>query len=509
MNTLKSLARKRLTKGAIFVIIIGGVAPSTVSSGIFPSLFGLTGITQLPLMLLIGAALLMLVSVGYVAMSGRVRHTGAFYAFIAKGLLKPLGVAAGYVSVATYVMLHAALYGAVGFTAAQMMSKYVNWPWWVWSAIVLGIVAFGVGPRGVQLSKNVMLVLVTIEIVVLILLSLSGLLHPAHGYALHASFSPVGLTWTAASLSLVGVWLSFTGFEQGAIHSETAVDHVHTVRWATFLALIGMAGVYTLNAFAQVVHYGPGQVAAVGLANGPETMFQLGNPLLAQFGRVSYLTSLIAAILAFHFAGAHYFFALGRERVLPLWMANSGPNGPRAGSYIQSACAAVIIAVFAVTHGDPQLLLFFGLGTLGGLSIMLLITVTMAAVIGFYLRNPDFRTENWFVRVGAPLLSLLILVPTDVVAVTNFNDLLGGSADTKPFTVFGILTLAVVACVGFLVGVRLKFVHPDVYERIGTGAQVTVDDSGPIVSLPVMREGRTEVPIVPMVTGGTREGEYR
>src|SRR5690606_24504397 len=82
---------------------------------------------------------------------------------------------------------------------------------------------------------------------------------------------------------------------------------------------------------------------------GPDIMFvflqEQGSVLLADIGNLLFVTSLFAALMAFHNAAARYFFSLGRARVLPHVLARAGRtnHAPVAGSLAQSALALTLI----------------------------------------------------------------------------------------------------------------------------------------------------------------------
>ena len=64
------------------------------------------------------AVVLAVFATGYMAMSRRITHSGAFYAFVTRGLGRPAGVAAALIALVAYTFLQVGLYGALG-PAAQ------------------------------------------------------------------------------------------------------------------------------------------------------------------------------------------------------------------------------------------------------------------------------------------------------------------------------------------------------------------------------------------------------
>src|SRR5215472_2092970 len=136
------------------------------------------------------------------------------------------------------------------------------------------------------------------------------------------------------------------------------------------------------------ISYGPAHVVSVARQQGPGQLFGVGSQVLSDIGQSLFLTSLFAAMIAFHSAVGRYLFPLGRERVLPRWLGRPGPSGaPVAASLVQ---------------------LFFYLGTTGGFGVLVLAAATSIAVIVFFAR--DRRGESLWSAVIAPVLSAAALV---------------------------------------------------------------------------------------------------
>src|SRR4051812_46048415 len=115
--------------------ILAGVAPLTVTAGVVPTAYAVTGLTSVPAAFLVVAVVLGIFAVGYVAMARRIPNSGAFYAFISQGLGKPAGVGAALVAVAAYNLLQVGLYGMIGpFLASYAKDNFdVDAPWGVWA----------------------------------------------------------------------------------------------------------------------------------------------------------------------------------------------------------------------------------------------------------------------------------------------------------------------------------------------------------------------------------------
>src|SRR6185437_4542073 len=137
-----------------------------------------------------------------------------------------------------------------------------------------------------------------------------------------------------------------------------------TIPVTTYLALGVIGLVYAGSAWAMAAHAGNRHVVSAATAQGPGLLFGLGSSALSQAAQWLFLTSLFAAMLAFHNCVWRYAFALSREGVLPGALSRTGTNNiPVTASFAQSATGLVVIGAFALTGAQPMQDLFFDLGT--------------------------------------------------------------------------------------------------------------------------------------------------
>src|SRR5260370_15812008 len=97
-----ALPRDGLGVPAVLFFVLAGVAQLTVADGVIPTAYATTGLTGIPAAFLVVALILALFAAGYVAMTRHITNVGAFYAFIARGLGRPAGVAAALVALLAY-----------------------------------------------------------------------------------------------------------------------------------------------------------------------------------------------------------------------------------------------------------------------------------------------------------------------------------------------------------------------------------------------------------------------
>ena len=236
------------------------------------------------------------------------------------------------------------------------------------------------------------------------------------------------------------------------------------------------------GSWAMSVAAGPDKIVALSTENSSETMFVLVSPHLAEIwltlGHVLFVTSLFAALLAFHNTAARYTFALGRERVLFSWFGATGRRfrAPIWGSITQSILAVVVLAVFALSDGlDPFIHLFFWWTVTGGFGVLILMTVTSVAVLVYFLRNREgelAEVSPWR-RFIAPAIGAVLLAAVLVVTVLEFETLLGVKPDDPARYLFPGLFLAA-ALIGAGWAAFLRTGNPTTYRGIGQGVNAAL-----------------------------------
>ena len=312
---------------AVLFFVLAGVAPLTVAAGVIPSAYQTTGLTGIPAAFVVVAVILAVWATGYVAMTRWITNSGAFYAFIARGIGRPVGVAAALVALLAYSFLQVGLYGAFGPNAASEAAAHLDLhaPWWVWVLGAWAVITV-LGLLRVDITGTVLGVLLSAEILVIIAETACGLARPAGGYLSFATLSPAALTTggfgTFGVLAVVAV-LGFVGFEQAPVLAEEARHPRRTIPVATYAALGAIAVVYAGAAWAMAAHAGQAHVVAAAAAQGPGLLFGLGGGLLSQAAQLLFLTSLFAAALAFHNCVWRYVFAGPRRSPA----VRAGPHG--------------------------------------------------------------------------------------------------------------------------------------------------------------------------------------
>ncbi|MBU8816510.1 APC family permease [Mycolicibacterium goodii] len=445
-----------LGASSIVFMVVAAAAPLTVIAGVMPIGFAVGNGAGLPAIFAAVGVMLVVFSVGFTVMARHVPRPGAFFTYIAHGLGRPAGLGAAFAAILCYLAFELGVMAYFGYELSAAIDRYasVHVHWMVFTGVAICAVGW-LGFRRVELSAHVLAVLLTLEVAIVVLISVVAVVTGgAEGLNL-ASFSPEQIASGAPSLALMFAAASFVGFEATAIFRDEARDPQHTVPRATFAAVILIGVFYTFAAWAFVMAWGTGNVAERA-ATDPAFLFSTANAHLGQLGEfVTHLlviTSIFAAALAFHSITTRYLHALAKAEVLPPFLARTSPRdgAPSSASLTTTVATSALVMICLVAGMDPVSQIFTWFVGLGAFVYLLLLAVCALAVLTYFARNGRAGEPIWSVVIS-PLLALLGLGYSAWITAKNFP-LLVGDVDTDGNPVFGALSMALLASVAVTVG---------------------------------------------------------
>ena len=468
----RALARNRLGVPSVVFFGVAGAAPLTVIIGAISTIYAVVGNTAVPIVYLVVAAILSIFTVGFVAMSRHIVNSGAFYSYISHGLGRILGVAAAFVALPAYSMMQIGLFGLFGVVASGVLGGLGVTAGWFTCALVAWAVTAVLGLLWVDLSGKVLAVLLVAEIALVLIYDLVMVANPAGGHVSFATLSPTQIFTPEVGAMMVLAIAGFVGFEATVVLSEEAKDPKRTIARATHWAVLLAGLMCGLSAWAMSVGAGPGNIVAEAKDQQTDLVFNLVSPHVPEafisVGYILFMTSIFAALLAFHAAVARYQFALGREGVLPRPWGYTHPRtgAPVVGSLTQSLLALVVLIIYRISGADPLVYLFAWLTTVGGLGVLILMWSASAAVIMFFVRHT--RQENvWRARI-APIIAFLLLTGILAATVIGLGDLLQVDGDS-PFHWLFSVGYAVFILFGICWALVMRAARPEIYAAIGRG----------------------------------------
>jgi amino acid transporter len=463
------LKKNSLGVAAITFMVVSAAAPLTGAAGGIPLSMLLGNGVGIPGTFLIVTAILLMFSAGYVAMSRHVKNAGAFYAFAAQGLGGHVGGAAALIAMLSYNAMQIGLMGLFGYAAAGTFAALgVDLPWYYWSYGAIAIIAI-LGYRQVDLSAKVLMLLVLFEFAIVILLDLAILGKGGASGLNLAPFAPSNIFSGTWSIGVLYSFAGFIGFEATTIYSEEARDPHVTVPKATFISVLAIGIFYSVTSWLMVMGIGAENLLpTLGGMDPTMFLFQLGSMYLgdtmSMIMGILFVTSVFAALLAFHNAIARYVFVTGREGILPesVGFTHATHMSPHIGSVIQTILALVFVTLFVVKDLDPVLALFSWLSQLGTLGVLGLMSLTSFSVIAFFAK--DLMGETALSTKILPLISGVIMAALFVKIFMDFGALTGAEGNLS----WILPSLVIVAgALGMLLAARLKSSNPAKFNDLG------------------------------------------
>jgi amino acid transporter len=474
-NGANQLRKNSLGIGAVTFLVVSAAAPLTAVAGGVPLSMLLGNGPGIPLTFLLVTLILLLFSIGYVAMARHIRNAGAFYAYTAQGLGGMMGGAAALVAILAYNAMQIGVFGLFGAATSGFFAGIgLDLPWWVWTFIGIAIVAV-LGYRRVDLSAKILTVLVICEYLVVLVIDAAILIKGGDAGLSMRPFTPTAFMSGAPAIGILFCFAAFIGFEATTIYSEEARDPHTTVPRATYISVLIIGVFYMLTSWLMVNGSGVDKLVPElqGLKDPTTFLFGLAERYVGHWitvvMNILFITSLFAGVLAFHNGVARYMYVAGREGLLPKSVGVTHPvfQSPHVGSIVQTVIAVLVVALFAFTGQDPVLALFSWLTNVGTLAIMLLMAFTAFAIVAFFGRNPNLEGNAMVTKV-LPVVTGLILAALVIYIAVNFGSIAGASGFLAVFLP-GLVLIA--AIVGLLLAARLKSADSAGFARLGAGQE--------------------------------------
>ena len=447
-------------------MVMATVAPAGGAVAILPLAIGLGVGVGTPGMYVFVMAIMLLFAIGFTKMVPHVHNAGAFFAYIVKGLGRPVGLAGAYIATSAYLSLAAATGGAMGFFAAGSVDKLtgIELPWWVYTLLGL-VAAFTLGYYKIVLAAGVLGVALVLELVAVIVLDIAIIAQNGFGSLPASSFSPDQIFVPGVvGVGMIFAFSCYQGFEGTAIYAEEAKDPERTVPRATYISMACIGLFFVLTSWAFLAS-SDGATAAAGASPGTFA-FDLSDQFVGSAWttilEVLIVTSCFAGMLAFHNAASRYMFALGRDGFLPRPLRTIHPKhqSPVVAGATGYGVETVVVIGFALAGLDPLTNLSAALTGFGAVGLMVLITATSLAVLVFFARQGTFGLA----QTVAPGLSLIGFGAITWFALSNFTAITGtDSAIINGLPYLHLLTIVV----AIAVAMRARQAQPETYANMG------------------------------------------
>ena len=337
-SDVPKLRKGAIGLGGVLFLTVTGSAPISAMLFNTPIMVGYGQGVGAPAAFIFAAIVLVVFSVGYVAMTRKKTSAGGFYSYISHGLGRQLGIGTGYGAVVAYSVFEASLAGGFAYFANLKVNAFgvnIGWPWFALGMVVLiSLLTF----FDVRLSSTLLAIGLISEIAILAIFDIFmfskghapwAALNPANAFK---SFPASGkLAAGSVGIGLFFAFWSWVGFEMAPNYAEESREPKRIVPRALYISVIGLGVFYALTSWAPLFGY-PSTHAAVAAAQGNAANFYLA-PATQYAGHwvssiMSYLiiTGSFACGMAFHNTTARYMYSLGREGLLPAPLGRTHPS---------------------------------------------------------------------------------------------------------------------------------------------------------------------------------------
>ncbi|MFJ8665680.1 APC family permease [Streptomyces sp. NPDC093600] len=453
-----------LSTADISFFVVSAAAPLTVMAGVAPIALVLGGIGA-PAGYLLAGVTLAIFAVGFTTMTRHVKSGGAFYAYITRGLGKPVGIAAALLAMLGYNGMEIGVYGLLGSATADTAHALwgVDIPWLPVSIAGLLLIWYG-GFRSIDFGAKVLGVLLVAETGILVLLAAGVLLEGGADGLSFASFAPAHVLVPGSAAVLAFAFTAFTGFESTVIYRREARNPARTIPRATYIAVCFLGLFYAFVVWTVIQAFGDDKVVEAAAGDTGGLFFAAITTYVgawaADLMHVFIVTSVLASLLAFHNAINRYGLALAEEGVLPPLLGRVHPRhrSPYVAGLAQTVLGLAVVLGFAAADADPYTQLLLWVNTPGGIGLMAL-QLLAALAVPLYFRRVR-HGEGVLRTVVAPVVAAVLLAGAIVLVVSKIDVFTGASA-----TVNTVLVALVpgVFLLGLLLAYRLRRTRPEVY----------------------------------------------
>ncbi|HVN12466.1 MAG TPA: APC family permease [Kineosporiaceae bacterium] len=492
-NLAQDKGLKRGALGLLSSVVIGmaSTAPAyslAASLGFVVATGGgalLAGV-KTPAILLLAFVPMYFIAVAYAELNKAEPDCGTTFTWAARAFGPVTGWLGGWGIIAADVIVMANLAqiaGAYSFTFLgdlgwQSAADLANSVVWSTVAGVIWIVLMTyICYRGIEVSARVQYALLSIEIVVLVMMSVTALVRVWSGHAESYSLTP-SLSWfwpgglslseVIAPAMLTAVFL-YWGWDTAVATNEEADDPARTPGRAAIISTLLLLATYALVSTAMVAFAGTG-TAGIGLAN-PENssdVFRAVGPALFGSGwlgtagllllSASVLTSASASTQTTILPTARTALSMAAYRAIPTRFARIHPRylTPTDATIGMGLISIVFYVLFTVVSSN---LLNALVGSVG-LMIAFYYGLTGFACVWFYRRGLTSSVRNLVMRGVLPLLGGVILLVAFVYALRSYAapDWLTDDSGNN-VTIAGVGAVAVVGVVAIILGVVLMVVY--------------------------------------------------
>jgi len=395
------------------------IAPATNMVFTFP-IIALKAGPVMPLSFLLATIVCFFIGNTVSQFSRYLPSSGGYYSFATRGLGSRSGFMATWSYLIYEVLGTAGCTGFLGYLVSDMlrMQFHVNIPWWSF-ALATSALIWALTHHGIQLSARITALLGGLEVLIMLALGITFLIHPGPGSTYIAPLDPSASPHHFGGIlaGMVFSILALSGFEAPAPLAQEARRPAKFISHAITLSLVAIGIFYIFTSYASSVGWGTGDMAA--FASNPNPYYLLGHALWGAgwwFVVLAIINSAVGVGLACTNSASRVMYTMGRAGTLPTSFGHIHPSHRTptfAIAFVQLSSIASILLVGLLLKPDY---IFGFLETIATLAVIVLYVMANLALTRYMRREQRAKFTVWQ-HVVVPSIASLALLPVLFVTV--------------------------------------------------------------------------------------------
>lgn len=389
------------------------IAPATNVVFTFP-IIALKAGPVMPLSFVLSAIVCFFIGNTVAQFSRYVPSSGGYYSFATRGL----GSHAGFMATWSYLIYEilgaAGSTGFLGYLLSDMLNMqfHVNMPWWAFALATTSLI-WALTHYGIQLSARITAALGGLELLIMLVLGITFLVHPGPGSSYLAPLTPSASPHHFGGIlaGMVFSLLALSGFEAPAPLAQEARLPGKFIGQAIMLSLGSIGIFYVFTSYASAIGWGTGDMAA--FASNANPYWVLGHALWGAgwwFVVLAIINSALGVGLACTNAASRVMYTMSRAGTLPQSFGRIHPvhrTPAFAIAFVQVAGMVAILLVGLLLRPDY---IFGFLETIATLAVIILYIMANLALTR-YMRCEQRAHFTVWQHLVLPWVATVALLP--------------------------------------------------------------------------------------------------
>jgi len=395
------------------------IAPATNVVFTYP-IIALKAGPDMPISFLLSTILCFFIGNTVAQFSKYMPSSGGYYSFATRGLGTHIGFMAAWSYLVYDLIGSAGSTGFLGYLLSDMLRTAFGWhiPWWVIAFATFAVI-WTLTHNGVQLSIRVTALLGGLELLIMLSLCVTFLIHPGPGSSYLAPLIPSSSPhhFEGILAGMVFSILALSGFEGPAPLAQESRRASKLVGQAVILSLVAIGAFYVFTSYASAIGWGTGNMAA--FAAHPNPYYALGHALWGAgwwFVVLALINSAVAVGLAGTNSASRVMYTMGRAGTLPAAFGRIHPvhrTPAFAIAFMQLFCIAAVLVVGLLLGPDY---IFEILETIATLAVIVIYCLANVALTAYIRREHQDNFSVWH-HLIFPWIATLAMLPVLFVTV--------------------------------------------------------------------------------------------